>query len=74
MSMSIPLWGKRIYQPQPVHSNVLLFTTNFLNTAVLGCAVGYVARKCCDCVVHGKEVWTGVQMCKSHSKGLTLKE
>ena len=50
---------------------VLLSTANFLIIrAVLGYAVGYMIRQCCDCVVHGREVWTGVQMCNSHNKGL----
>ena len=33
------------------------------------CAVGHMIRQCCNCAVYGREVWTGVQMCNSLSKG-----
>ena len=43
---------------------VLLHTTKyFIMTAVLGCAASHVKMKCCDCVLHGREVWIGVLMC-----------
>ena len=35
-----------------------------------GQCCGHMIRKGCDCVVHGREVWTGVQICNSHNKGL----
>ena len=43
--------------------------TNII-TAVLGCAVGQIRRKCCDCVVHRSEVWTWLHRFKSHTCSL----
>ena len=42
-------------------------------TTVWGCAVAHMIRKGCNCVVSGREVWTGVQMCNSQNKGLCYK-
>ena len=49
---------------------VLSYTTNDIITAALGCTVGHMTRKGCDCVVHGSEVWTWLHRCNSHDNNL----
>ena len=44
---------------------VLLYTTNIITTAVLGCAVGLMMRKCCDYIAYGREVCTCLHRCIS---------
>ena len=47
-------------------------TTNIIITATLGCAVlGHMTRKCCDYVVHWREVCAWLQRCNSYNKVFT---
>ena len=58
------------YKLQSHVNCTLIYYIYYHHTAVLGCAVGLMTQKCCDCVVHGSKVWTWLHRCNAHNKSL----